>query len=225
MKVELLDHMGSDLTVVNAARVSFDKESVLTYASPEFKELEIGSLSLADEKLIGYLARHNHWSPFAHTSIQLRLRAPIFVARQLVKHQVGLTWNEVSRRYVDAEPEFYMPSSWRSRPDGSIKQGSGAEHQDSKLISLETSQILLQVVNLYSKMIAEGVAPEQARMILPQSMFTEWWWTGSLMAFCRVCRERISPLAQAETRVIAKLIAEIVEPLYPVSWNALMVNY
>lgn len=227
MKVELVDHMGTDLTIVNAARVSFDKESdweAVCVQKPE--PIGIGTqfliedkLSDKDAKLIGYLAKHNHWSPFAHTSIQLRIKAPIFVARQLVKHQVGGVWNEVSRRYVDSEPEFFFPDVWRGRPEGSIKQGSSGVVDGWQHAPVEVTQHSLAI---YTEMLEDGVAPEQARMILPQNMMTEWYWTGSLMFFARVCRERLAPGAQLETREVAEQIAEIVAQLFPVAWSALM---
>lgn len=232
MQVTLVDRMGTDLSVVNSARVSFDKESEwgtverYTYADQDFPDVE-EVLKDSDVKLIGYLAKHNHWSPFAHTSIQLRVKAPIFVARQLVKHQVGGVWNEVSRRYVDSEPEFYFPDQWRGRPVGSIKQGSsgvvnylGAVMNDEVTITPQDSCKMM--LDIYFDMLDAGIAPEQARMILPQNMHTEWYWTGSLMFFCRVCRERLAPGAQQETREVAEQIAEIVAPLFPVSWAALM---
>lgn len=217
MKVDLVDHMGSDLSVVNAARVSFDKESEWEYG--EQADYQLGN---KDAKLIRYLAKHNHWSPFAHTSIQLRIKAPIFVARQLVKHQVGGVWNEVSRRYVDSEPEFWFPDAWRGRPTGSMKQGSSGDHPASGAWQIAAGANVGQILKLYNEMISDGVAPEQARMILPQNTMTEWYWTGSLMFFCRVCRERLAPGAQYETRLISEQIAEKVAPLFPASWSALM---
>ena len=218
MNVEYIDHMGSDLSVCQAARVSFDKKSEWEYDLDKAER----RLSEADAKLIRYLVKHDHWSPLAHTSIQIRVKAPIFVARQLVKHQVGLVWNEVSRRYVDSEPEFWFPEVWRGRPEGSIKQGSSGEvdlkyehwqagHEGAVKICLST----------YKHMLASGVAPEQARMILPQNMMTTWIWTGSLVAFARVCKLRLDPHAQAETAEIAQGISDIVGPLFPVSWEAL----
>lgn len=226
MKVERIDHMGSDLTVVNAARVSFDKESEWDFSVAHDKDE--WRLSDKDAKLIGYLAKHNHWSPFAHTSVQLRIKAPIFVARQLVKHQVGGVWNEVSRRYVDSEPEFWFPEVWRGRPVNA-KQGSSGEVSlpsfsdiGNNIYNYGPHDAVWLAVEMYNHMLASGVAPEQARMILPQNMMTEWIWTGSLMFFCRVCRERLAPGAQAETREVAEQIAEIVAPLFPVSWAALM---
>ncbi len=243
MKVTYRRHMGDDLTVVDAARVSFDKESEwetgfkmsdedggVHYGEP--CRLMYSKLSEQDTKLINYLAKHNHWSPFAHTSIQLRVKAPIFVARQLVKHQVGGVWNEVSRRYVDSEPEFWFPEVWRGRPvnakqgsSGVVKNvrfhdanGSGVEYQVGPTIQ----NFITHSLGIYEDLLDGGVAPEQARMVLPQNMQTEWIWTGSLMFWCRVCRERLAPGAQAETREIAEQIAEIVAPLFPVSWSALM---
>ena len=227
MNVDLVDHMGTDLTVVNAARVSFDKASFWEYSTvehPEFGPIRDEHLSVADTKLIHYLAKHNHWSPFAHTSIQLRIKAPIFVARQLVKHQVGGVWNEVSRRYVDSEPEFYFPEVWRGRPTDGAKQGSSGEvtHVHGVLVSHGAQYAASTALGTYNQLIDGGVAPEQARMILPQNMMTEWYWTGSLMFFARVCKERLASGAQAETRDVASLIAREVELLFPVSWNALM---
>ena len=207
MRVELVDKLGSDLTVVNAARVSFAKHS------EEFDE--------RDERLINYLAKHGHWTPFAHCFLQFRIKAPIFVARQLVKHQVGLVWNEVSRRYVDDEPEMYLPSTWRGKPRNS-KQGSEGEAQSQYFPSLYMREVNDLAVTNYNKMIAQGVAPEMARAILPQSMMTEWYWSGSLHAFARVVKQRTDPHAQEETRVIAEAIRDHCSRWYPKSMDALM---
>ena len=208
--VELIDHMGSDASVVNAARVSFGKR--------------IKEMSEGDTKLIRYLAKHNHWSPFGHASVQFRIKAPIFVARQLVKHQVGLTWNEISRRYVDYEPEFYEVDKWRGRPVDK-KQGSSEENIEWINRSMRTSALQDQVENValanYNLMIGAGVAPEQARMILPQSMMTEWYWSGTLYAFARVCNLRCAEDAQYETRIVANLINDECEKLFPISWTEL----
>ena len=221
IKVELIDHMGTDLTVVNAARVSFDKMSDWKLDFGKDHKFGDNVLSDADTKLVAYLAKHNHWSPFAHTSIQLRIKAPIFVARQLVKHQVGGVWNEVSRRYVDSEPEFYFPEVWRGRLTDGAKQGSSGEvtHVHGVLVSHGAQYAASTALGTYNQLIDGGVAPEQARMILPQNMMTEWYWTGSLMFFARVCAQRLDP--QAETSEVARQIAEIVRPLFPVSWAAL----
>jgi len=201
MNVNLIDVMGTDLSIVNAARVSFAKES------NEFSD--------KDEKLINYLAKHNHWSPFGHASLQFRIKAPIFVARQLVKHQVGLVWNEVSRRYVDDEPEFFIPDQWRSRPENS-KQGSGEE-----IIIYNIESTMQFVKQTYQNLLKANVAPEMARMVLPQNMYTEWYWSGTLMAFARVCNLRCKDDTQLETQHIADCIDWHLHQKFPVSWGAL----
>ena len=193
--------MGTDLSVVNAARVSFAKVS--------------NELSDKDEKLIKYLAKHNHWSPFGHASLQFRIKAPIFVARQLVKHQVGLVWNEVSRRYVDDEPEFYIPQEWRLKADNK-KQGSSDE-----TIEYNLGSTLEFIKTTYQNMLKANIAPEMARMILPQNLYTEWYWSGTLMAFARVCNLRCAEDTQWETRQIANQIDEIGGTLFEHSWKEL----
>ena len=203
MEAKVIDVMGTDLTVVNAARVSFAKEH------KEFKAPQ-------DVRLINYLAKHNHWSPFGHCSIQFHIKAPIFVARQLVKHQVGLVWNEVSRRYVDDEPEFYIPKNWRLRPEGNIKQGSS-----HKTIEYDISGTMQFVKQTYENLLRERVAPELARMVLPQNMYTEWYWSGSLMAFVRVCNLRCKDDTQKETQHIADCIDWHLHDKFPISWEAL----
>jgi thymidylate synthase (FAD) len=225
IKVELIDSMGSDLSVVDAARVSFAKKS-------EWEQGCCGqgydtccgepAMTLADKdaKLIGYLATHNHWSPFAHAFASFRIKAPIFVARQLVKHQVGLAWNEESRRYIDDTPEFYFPE-WRSVPMGSIKQGSGFALHDQDQNSIVLNEVVEQALYHYRELLNNDVAPEQARMVLPLNTMTNWIWSGSLMAFARVCKLRLDPHAQAETRVVAEGIATEMEKIFPVSWKAL----
>jgi len=213
MQVKLIDKMGSDLSVVNAARVSFAKESEWE-AIPEGGHIE-GLLSLADEKLIKYLAKHNHWSPFGHASMQFHIKAPIFVARQLVKHQVGLVWNEVSRRYVDDEPEFYTPKEWRLKADNK-KQGSSDE-----TIEYNIDGAIQFVTQTYNNLLREQVAPEMARMVLPQNLYTEWYWSGTLMAFARVCNLRCAKDTQWETQQIANQIDEFGEKLFEYSWKEL----
>ena len=193
--------MGTDLSVVNAARVSFAKVS--------------NELSDKDEKLIKYLAKHNHWSPFGHASLQFRIKAPIFVARQLVKHQVGLVWNEVSRRYVDDEPEFYIPQEWRLKADNK-KQGSSDE-----TIEYNLGSTLEFIKTTYQNMLKANIAPEMARMILPQNLYTEWYWSGTLYAFSRVCNLRCAEDTQSETRVIADGIRDICKKEFPISWKEL----
>ena len=203
MNVQLIDKMGSDLSVVNAARVSFAKR----------KEV----IDEKDEKLIKYLAEHNHWSPFGHTSLQFLIKAPVFVARQLVKHQVGLVWNEVSRRDVDDKPEFYIPFMWRKRAENK-KQGSSDEE-----IEYDITDFVSKSKELYNDMLESDIAPEMARMILPQNMMTEWYWSGSLMAFARVVNLRIKEDTQEETRVIATHIDKHLKDHFPISAKHLLV--
>lgn len=212
MKAELIDRMGDDITVCNAARVSFNKEAV---AQPS------GSLYERDEKLISYLAKHNHFTPFTHPQITMRETVPIFVARQRFKHTVGFSYNEVSRRYVDDTPEFFKPEVWRSRPEGGLKQGSGNTHPDSEMFQGTYGEFIKNAQATYENMIACGVAPEQARMVLPQSMYTSYYVTGSLAAWARAYALRIDAHAQVEIQDLAKQWSEIIAPLYPVSWKAL----
>lgn len=224
MKVELIDHMGSDLSVVNAARVSFNKQSDWDYEQdPDIPILSTASLKERDAKLIRYLAKHNHWTPFGHCFASFRVKAPIFVARQLGKHQVGLVWNEVSRRYVDSEPEFYVPETWRKRAEN-VKQGSSEEAvEDSDYITrCYYSDIIKRADSFYTYLLQQGVCPEMARIVLPQSTATEWVWSGSLAAFARVCKLRLDPHTQKETRDIAEMIDAEMRRLFPVSWEALM---
>jgi len=215
--VEYIEHMGSDLMVANAARVSFAKTS-------EWETTEDGTrkLSQRDQKLIKYLAEHNHWTPFAHPQITLRIKAPIFVRTQLFKHKVGFTENEVSRRYVTAEPEFYTPD-WRSAPTDGAKQGSSDFIYDPLVEDLDRvyNRIALESVEIYKTLLKEGVAPEQARALLPQGTYTEWWWTGSLSAYARVFKQRIDTHAQWECQQYAAAIGKILEPLFPHSWAVL----
>jgi thymidylate synthase (FAD) len=206
--VQYISHMGNDLTVVNAARVSFNKESEI------FTE--------RDEKLIKYLAKHKHWTPFAHPQISLRIKAPIFVRTQLFKHKIGMVENEISRRYVTEEPQFYTPD-WRSAPTNGAKQGSDDFIQDLVIEDFDRqyNRVALDAIDTYNTLLREGVAPEQARAVLPQSTYTEWWWTGSLTAFARICIQRSDPHAQWEVREYAAAISKLIEPLFPVSWKAL----
>jgi thymidylate synthase (FAD) len=201
-----IDHMGSDLSVVNAARVSFGKKS------EAFLE--------GDAKLIKYLAKHKHISPFGHCFASFHVKAPIFVARQLVKHKF-LRWNEVSRRYVDDEPEFYVPDVWRGR-SADKKQGSEGEVKLGILDKAIVSDSPYDALSAYKALLKSGVAPEQARMVLPQSTMTEWYWSGSLDAFADMCRLRCATDTQYETRVVADQINTKMEDLFPVSWQALM---
>jgi thymidylate synthase (FAD) len=259
MKVTYEDHMGSDLSVVNAAKVSFGKRSVF--------EGRVGGpnvLSKQDQSLIAFLARGctsgdwskivgnveyvsgwetqygqdimdlinhirkmpSHWSPFAHTAVTLHLKMPIFVARQIMKHTTGIEYNEISRRYVDSEPEFYVPDVWRKKADN-VKQGSSDEaslwnHGMGTGYREEEYEVMDAVKSLYKRMLETGVAPEQARMVLPQSMYTEVIATGNLYAWANLYIQRSDSHAQKETQDLAKQIGEIIQPLYPVSWAALV---
>lgn len=226
MRTELVDSMGSDLTVVNSARVSFDKEVkwIDVYnviADDGFKTVKV--LHKKDEKLINYLAKHGHWTPFSHPQITLRYTVPLFVARQEFKHIVGFTRNEVSRRYVDDDPEFYIPELWRSRPAESVKQGSGLplDSRSNEYYQEYYDRLIEFVEEMYRQMISDGVAPEQARMILPQSMYTSYYITGSLAAFARFYKQRTDEHAQKEIQDLAHMVGDIIQPLYPVSWQAL----
>ena len=210
-----IDHMGNDLSVVNAARVSFGKTSQWVFnEDPD----DVGSLSDRDTKLIKYLAKHKHISPFGHAFASFHVKAPIFVARQLVKHKF-LRWNEVSRRYVDEEPEFYMPEVWRGR---SADKKQGSEGFVVSPYSSTFAEDYHTPLHLYKDLLERGVAPEQARMVLPQSTMTEWYWSGSLDAFADMCRLRLPQDTQQETRVVAQQISEKMSELFPVSWGCLM---
>lgn len=217
MKAELIDYMGTDLTVVNAARVSFDKESEweVTFVGDELQD--------KDKKLISYLANHNHWTPFSHVMITMRETVPIFVARQRFKHMVGFTYNEVSRRYVDDAPEFYVPDVWRKAADNK-KQGSSNDSINyPQHVHRDYNFAITACEQAYKTMLIAGVAPEQARMVLPQSMYTSYYVTGSLAAWARAYKLRIDPHAQKEIQNLAKqwddIISSIPELRY--SWEAL----
>jgi thymidylate synthase (FAD) len=236
IKATYIDHMGTDLTVANAARVSFGKVSEMEddpWGPPKLKK--------KDDKLIRYLAKHKHISPFGHCFASFHVKAPIFVARQLVKHKF-LRWNEISRRYVDSEPEFYEPSVWRGRSEDK-KQGSSDEvvnklnwivadpelstegHTQYENVSDTpnrwSSYVNDRALDLYNAMLNSEVCPEQARMVLPQSTMTEWYWSGSLDAFADMCNLRCKPDTQAETRLVAQQIDYKMIELFPVSWDAL----
>ena len=206
MKVELIDKMGSDLSVVNAARVSYSKIA--------------DEMTDKDEKLIKYLVEHDHWSPFAHATIQFRIQAPIYVARQLVKHQVGLSWNEVSRRYVSYEPELRKIDQWRGKPENSKQGSSGLIDLPPEVID-RYNRNLDESVKIYKELVYFGVAPEQARTVLPQCMQTEWIWSGTLYAFARVCNLRLKNDTQEETRFFANAISGFLMTEFPISWKYL----
>jgi thymidylate synthase (FAD) len=220
--VQYVDHMGDDLTVVNAARVSFHKESDWD-SDHNWKGMRLKVLSEKDKKLIGYLAKHKHWTPFAHPQITLRIKAPIFVRTQLFKHKVGMTENEVSRRYVSDPPSVYFPR-WRGKPTNGAKQGSEdfmPIDDDYNTVNRHYELTVREALLTYDELLKRGVAPEQARSVLPQGTYTEWWWTGSLSAFARVYTQRSDPHAQWECQEYAKAISTIIQPLFPQSWNAL----
>lgn len=226
MKAEYVAHHGDDLMVVNSARVSMDKAS-------SWEEVDCGHedcdarcpgvftrLSEADTKLISYLARHNHWTPFAHPQITLRMGAPVPIRTQCFKHKAGFVENEESRRYIKGTPELYIPDEFRVAAE-SVKQGSGGKHPISGLWKDAYERIAARSVRTYEDMIADGVCPEQARFILPQGCMVNWIWTGSLAAFARFYRQRTDPHAQREVQQLAERVGQIIEPLYPVSWSAL----
>ena len=230
MKIQVLDkghveyvmHMGDDLTVVNAARVSFNKESIWE----EYDHGGHGVLSSRDEKLIKYLAKHNHWTPFAHPQITLRIKAPIFIRTQLFKHKVGFVENEVSRRYVSDTPQFYLPR-WRGKPTNGAKQGSEdfmPIDEKYNTVNRHYEMTVREAVQTYNELLEQGVAPEQARSVLPQSTYTEWWWTGSLSAFSRVYKQRTDSHAQWECQEYAKSIGKVISQLFPISWKVLTTN-
>ena len=212
IEVTYVDHMGDDLSVVNAARVSFGKKSDYM---PRVHMGEPKVLQHKDSKLIRYLAKHKHKSPFNHTFTTFHVKAPVFVARQLVKHEY-MPWNEISRRYVDSEPEFYVPDVWRGR-SADKKQGSEGEVKSNANVFYYNTKALM----IYNQQLDEGVSPEQARMHLPQSMMTEWYWSGTLYAFAKMCGLRLKEDTQAETRIVAEKIEDVMIKLYPVSWEAL----
>ena len=212
IEVNYIDHMGSDLSVVNAARVSFGKKREWM---PRIHYGEDLVLKPKDAKLISYLAKHQHKSPFNHTFVTFHVKAPVFVARQLVKHEY-MPWNEISRRYVDDPPECFKPDYWRGRAEN-VKQGSSGEVKSNANVAYQYHKI----EGLYKQLLDEGVCPEQARMILPQSMMTEWYWSGTLFSFSKMCGLRLKEDTQAETRRVAEQIDVVMQKIYPVSWDAL----
>jgi len=207
-EVSYMTHMGDDSLVVDAARVSFDKQADNYSAN-------------RNEGLINFLAREGHYHPFSHPQATFRCSAPIFVARQLAKHQVGGTWNEVSRRYVKTQPNYWKPQFFRAAADN-VKQGSSDEpHRRSEEFIDEYHDICIDAIAMYNKMVALGICAEQARAILPQGAITEWVWTGSLLFWSRVYNLRIKPDTQKETREFAELLGEQMQSLFPTSWKAL----
>ena len=213
IEVTYVNHMGNDMTVVNAARVSFAKESTWDDYNSETEQYVLKD---KDRKLVHYLAEHGHKSPFNHAFATFHVKAPIFVARQLQKHEY-MPWNEISRRYVDSDPEFYVPDVWRGCSEDK-KQGSSGTVD---LVDYSLDDYNGNGMDFYTCLIRDGVAPEQARMVLPQSMMTEWYWSGSLDAFADMCNLRCAGDAQLETRLVANQICNSMKELFPVSWFAL----
>ena len=209
IKVELLDSMGDDLAVVQAARVSFAKDA------EQFDEQR-------DPKLINYLATHDHWTPFAHTALKFRVAAPVPIRTQCFKHKIGMVENEESRRYISTTPEIYVPDFFRSKPQGSIKQGSGEKHWESDAWLDLYKESVSKSTKLYKDMVEWGICPEQARFVLPQGAIVNWIWTGNLVSFANFYLKRTDPTAQKEVKMVAELIGEEVKKLFPVSWKALV---
>lgn len=224
IEATLINHMGNDLTVANAARVSFAKHTAMEESDvptpyqiiDKNNMIQYLKLQERDVKLINYLAREGHISPFGHCFASFHVKAPIFVARQLVKHKF-LRWNEVSRRYVDEDPDFYYPENWRGR---SADKKQGSEGTVDTLVSPRYAYEA--ALGTYKQLLGDGVAPEQARMVLPQSTMTEWYWSGSLDAFSDMCNLRCTPDTQYESRLVADQISQMMGELFPISWEALV---
>jgi thymidylate synthase (FAD) len=244
-----IDHLGSDLSVVRAARVSFANDPVARLEVQRFEGREaaeayaesipgaclcedwsddwlagypVEHLSTQDRDLIRYLAKHDHWTPFAHTAITLRVSAPVPIRTQCFKHKQGFVENEESRRYIKSTPEVYFPEVWRKAPpEGGAKQGSEGEHPDSRKWRIQYERAVHNALTLYEDMIYDDVCPEQARFVLPQGVLVSWYWTGSLAAYARFYQQRTDPHAQKEIQDLAKVIGGIIGPLYPVSWKEL----
>lgn len=215
ISVEYLNHMGDDLFVSNIARVSFARES------KEFRTIEQMPKG-SDEGIINYLARENHWTPFGHPQITLRVKAPVPIRTQCFKSKVGFVENEESRRYISTTPELFIPDSFRSKPEGSIKQGSGGAHEDSDYWISEYKAQCRNAIEMYEAMIQVGIAPEQARLVLPQGVMVNWIWTGSLAAYARFCKLRQDSHAQKEVKQVADEVDGIIKDLFPYCWKALM---
>lgn len=219
MEAKYLDHMGDDLAVVMAAKVSFADDEDVQFFIDEIFAQHLGCRS--HTALIEYLARHNHWTPFAHTAIKLRMKAPIPIRTQCFKHKSGFVENEESRRYISCEPELFIPEHFREKPQGSIKQGSGGPHPYSHFWEEQYIHQAKHCIKLYMQMLENDICPEQARFILPQGCQVNWVWTGSLAAYARYFNQRTDSHAQKESQDLAKQVGAIIQPLFPVSWDAL----
>ena len=240
IKAELLDYMGTDLAVVDAARVSFNKDSEWEYPSQVYTPKEYNQqqalddgfvwnecgglqrLKASDSKLIKYLAKYDHWTPFAHTALKFRCSAPVPIRTQAFKHKIGMVENEESRRYISSEPEIYIPEFFRAKPEGSIKQGSGGKHYQSDMWKEEYESAVQGCVNLYLNMLQDGICPEQARFVLPQGAIVNWIWTGNLVSFANFYNKRTDTNAQYEVRLLAESVGKQIAEIFPVSWKALV---
>ena len=240
IKAELLDYMGDDLAVVDAARVSFNKDSEWEYPSQVYSAKEYNQqqalddgfvwnecgglqrLKASDSKLISYLATHDHWTPFAHTALKFRCSAPVPIRTQAFKHKIGMVENEESRRYISSTPEIYIPEFFRSKPEGSIKQGSAGEHPRSDEFLKRYKEKTEECVGLYLTMLNGGICPEQARFILPQGAIVNWIWTGNLVSFANFYNKRTDTNAQYEVRLLAESVGKQIAEIFPVSWKALI---
>lgn len=238
IKVELLDHMGDDLAVVDAARVSFNKESEwenkvsIGTTKQEERDLWLSDhqeidgcyvkLKGSDKKLIKFLAEYDHWTPFAHTALKFRVAAPVPIRTQCFKHKIGMVENEESRRYISTTPEIFVPEFFRAKPEGSIKQGSGDKHSESEHFLEKYKYVTAGAVEAYEEMITNGVCPEQARFILPQGAIVNWIWTGNLVSFANFYIKRTDSHAQVEVQEVAKQVGALVKEIFPVSWSALV---
>lgn len=245
MKATYEDHMGNDLRVVNAARVSFSNKSWFIDGSyipnkeskwyadwVNYRNSMLGTaeswddqvghkiIGLKDFGLIQYLAKHGHWTPFAHPHITLVMQAPVPIRTQCFKHKQGFIENEESRRYIKSTPQLFIPDEFRSAPENA-KQGSGGVHPNSEYWKLLYRVQCNEAIANYEAMLNAGIAPEQARFILPQGVEVEWYWTGSLAAFARFAKQRTDGHAQKEIQDLAAEVSEHIAPLYPVSWAAL----
>lgn len=240
IKAELLDYMGDDLAVVDAARVSFNKKSEWAKFNCTDCEnavqfaCEEGCACIADgagmqktlkgpdRKLIEYLAKHDHWTPFAHTALKFRCSAPVPIRTQAFKHKIGMVENEESRRYISSEPEIYIPEFFRAKPEGSIKQGSAGEHPRSDEFLKRYKEKTEECVGLYLTMLNGGICPEQARFVLPQGAIVNWIWTGNLVSFANFYNKRTDTNAQYEVQLLAEPIGKQIAEIFPVSWKALV---
>lgn len=217
-----LEHMGNDLSVVQAAKVSFADDVNMQHFITR-AEASLRGEKRSHEALIDYLAGHDHWTPFAHTAIKLRMSAPIPIRTQCFKHKQGFVENEESRRYITSRPELFVPDVFRQAPDADkVKQGSAGPHQFSAQVRAEYVRKCEDMINFYEGLIEDNVAPEQARFVLPQGCIVNWIWTGNLFSFANYCRKRLPSDAQGESRDLALMVAPIVQNLFPHSWAALM---